>query len=286
MKKGMTFIGALLFASTILMSCRGSSNSEESSEAKISLPDPPSDIKYASVQLIDGPLSNYVEVVPGEYALELEKSEEKYLLGYKGQMKVKFKFLKSIEIKEGQGYNYYGPSLLGKALDEQGAPLEFEIDATTDKDLATYLKRGSGEEWLTLEVFAGTCQNAEEASKQLENFKKGKKVRFNSEIVEEKFGSESSSSNSGSSEDNKSSSSSGDCDEFLEGYEKFMVEYIAVLKKYKNNPTDASILSEYTSVMSKASEWSSKTSDCASDSKFASKFSEIQMKIANAASGI
>lgn len=283
MKKVMTIFGALIFASTILTSCGGGNKSED----KISLPDPPRDIKYSGVTLIDGPLSGYVEVVPGEYVLELEKNEDKFLLGYNGTMKVKFKFLKSLDVKAGTGYNNYGPSLLGKALDEQGAPLEFELDISADKDLATYLKRGSGEEWLTLHISGqGLCENAEEAAKQLDKYKKGKKIRFNSEIVEEKFDSESSSSSSSNSESSEVSSSSDDCDEFLAGYEKFMDKYIDVLKKYKANPTDASIMSDYTSLMTEATEWSTKTADCAADPKFAAKFVAIQTKIANAASGL
>jgi hypothetical protein len=285
MKKATSIFGAILFVSVILTSCGG--NSESESGEKISLPDPPTDVKYDGVQLIDGPLSEYIEVVPGQYALELEKKEEKYILGYSGTIKVKFKFLKPIDVRSGSGYNNYGPSLLGKALDEKGAPLDFNMDINADKDLATYLKRGSGEEWLTLNINSqGLCENADEAAKQLEKYKSGKKIRFNSEIVEEKFDSGSSTSNSSEAEKSDESNSTSDCEEFLKGYEDFMDSYIAILKKYKNNPTDASILSEYTSVLSEASEWSSKTADCAADAEFAAKFTEIQMKIANAASDL
>ena len=279
MRKTLTSFVAILFASLVLTSCGG-----EKKEEKITLPDPPTDLKYEAVTLVDGPLSEYVEVVPGSYLFEMVKDENTFNPGYKETMKVKFKFIKSIDVKAGQGYNNYGPSLIGKALDEQGAPLEFELSSNTDTDLATYLKRGSGEEWLTLNTFGqGSISTEEDAVKLLEKYKKGRKIRFNSEIVEEKIESASSSSNVESSE---VSSSSGDCDDFLEGYEKFMDDYIAILKKYKNDPTDASVLSEYTSIMSEASKWSSKTADCAADSKFASKFAAIQMKIANAASGM
>lgn len=282
MKKLMTIFGAIFIVSVIMTSC-GGGNKEE----KITLPDPPTDLKYEGVTLIDGPLSEYIEVVPGSYLFEMAKDEDSYSPGYKETMKVKFKFIKSIDVKAGRGYNNYGPSLNGKALDEQGAPLEFELSVSTDKDLATYLKRGSGEEWLTLYVSGqGSISTQEDAVKLLEKYKKGKKIRFNSEIVEEKFDSESSSASSSNSESNEVSSSSGDCDEFLDGYEKFMDDYIAILKKYKNDPTDASILSEYTSIMSEATEWSTKTADCAADEKFAAKFTAIQMKIANAASGM
>jgi hypothetical protein len=72
----------------------------------------------------------------------------------------------------------------------------------------------------------------------------------------------------------------------LEGYEKFMNDYIEVLKKYKEDPNDAALMGEYTTLMSEASQWASKTGDCSTDPAFAAKFSAIQMKIATAASGM
>ena len=99
---------------------------------------------------------------------------------------------------------------------------------------------------------------------------------------EEEFDSESSSN----SESNEMSSSSVDCDEFLEGYEKFMDEYIAIIKKMQKNPDDMSVMTDYTSMMTEATEWTEKTADCAADAQFASKFAAIQMKIANAAAGM
>ena len=279
MKKLIKKYGIMVLFLFLLVNC-----GKKNEEGKVSLPDPPTDIKYEGVALVDGPLSGYIEVVPGSYTLELSKDETKFLLGYNGKMKVKFKFLKPFDVKTGQGYNNYGPSLLGKALDAKGIPLDFSLDISTDSDLATYLKRGSGEEWLTLRISGqGNCDNAEEAAKQLEVYKKGKKIRFNSEIVEEKFDSEVTATSSSDIESTDVETTGGDCDEFLSGYEQFMDNYISILKKYKNNPTDASILSEYTSIMAEASEWSSKTSDCATDPKFASKFTAIQLKIASAA---
>ncbi|MDY0281901.1 MAG: hypothetical protein RBR35_15230 [Salinivirgaceae bacterium] len=276
MKKAMTFLGVIVATLVLMTSCGGSSSKKKS----ITLPDAPTDLKYEAITSIEGPLSKYVEVVPGSYLFELEKKEDRYSLGYSGIMNVKFKFIKPIDIKAGSGYNYYGPSLIGKALDAQGIPLDFKLSINKNKDLATYLKRGTGEEWLTLDVSGqGICNNVEDAALQLAKYEKGKKIRFNSEIVEEKFESSSSSSNS-------SSKSSSDCEEFLKGYEKFMNEYIAILKKYKNNPSDMTIMSEYTSLMMKATEWNTKVADCASDAKFAQKISTIQKKIAKAAAGL
>lgn len=258
----------------------------DNSNSHITLADPPPDLKYESVALIDGPLSDYIQVLPGKYLFELKKNEDKFLLGYEGIMKVKFRFLKPLDAKVGMGYNYYGPSLKGKALDEQGAPLNFQLNANTDEDLATYLRRGSGEEWLVLRLSAqGKADSKEEADRMLAGFEKGKKIRFNSEIILEENRKESSSSRANTEttlDKTTSSASSEDCDEFLRGYEEFMNEYIAIMKKYKDDPTDISLINEYTEMLSKAGDWSDKTKGCEDDPAFATRFIEIQMKIAKA----
>lgn len=46
--------------------------------------------------------------------------------------------------------------------------------------------------------------------------------------------------------------------QFLIDYDGFVDEYVEIIKKYKENPADMSILSEYTDMVSKASEWSQK----------------------------
>jgi hypothetical protein len=103
----------------------------------------------------------------------------------------------------------------------------------------------------------------------------------------EKSGDNSASNQKGSTtEKTSSSSTTGDCDQFLKDYESFMVKYIDFLKKYKANPTDPAILSEYTSMAAESQTWSTKTANCAADPMYAAKFSAIAMKIANAAAGL
>jgi hypothetical protein len=80
-------------------------------------------------------------------------------------------------------------------------------------------------------------------------------------------------------------SNNSECDEFLEGYENFMDNYIVILKKSKADPTDMSIMTEYMSLMTEASEWTSKTPDC-TDMAFLGKLSKIQMKMTTAAAGM
>lgn len=46
---------------------------------------------------------------------------------------------------------------------------------------------------------------------------------------------------------------------FLQKYEEWVNDYIDLIKKYKANPNDASIISEYVDMMTKLSEWSEKS---------------------------
>ncbi len=57
---------------------------------------------------------------------------------------------------------------------------------------------------------------------------------------------------------------------FLKEYEEWVDEYIAITKKYKANPSDYSVLSEYTELAQKASEWSVKADDITKELKNAS----------------
>ncbi|MGN0173998.1 MAG: DUF6591 domain-containing protein [Acutalibacteraceae bacterium] len=64
---------------------------------------------------------------------------------------------------------------------------------------------------------------------------------------------------------NTKEKSSVDWKEFLKEYEEWVDSYIELLKKYKDNPSDMSILSEYTEQMNKVSEWSEKAEKIEAD---------------------
>lgn len=72
-----------------------------------------------------------------------------------------------------------------------------------------------------------------------------------------------------------------DCNQLLSDYEDFMNEYVEFMNKYKENPTDHSLLVDYQRLMTESNEWTTKIGSCANDPAFASKFSTIQIKIAN-----
>ena len=46
--------------------------------------------------------------------------------------------------------------------------------------------------------------------------------------------------------------------EFLKEYEAWVDSYVALMKKYKANPTDTSLLTEYANMMNQVAEWSTK----------------------------
>jgi hypothetical protein len=107
---------------------------------------------------------------------------------------------------------------------------------------------------------------------------------------------------SGSEGDNSSSSGAGmggnansdeanagasavDCDQFYADYEAFVDSYIKLLKKYKANPSDATIVAEYSEAASRAASLETDASGCA-DSKYAGKIIALQQKLAKAATGL
>lgn len=101
---------------------------------------------------------------------------------------------------------------------------------------------------------------------------------------------------SGTSDDNTSDanadkkadeevSGSSDCDQFIKDYEAFATSYIKVLKKYKANPTDMTVLGEYTEMAQKAAKMDKEAKDC-NDAVYVSKIAAIASKIASAAAGL
>ena len=75
---------------------------------------------------------------------------------------------------------------------------------------------------------------------------------------------------------------SGDCDDFIDDYEKWMDEYVALLGEYKENPMGLVASEKYTSMSMEMMNWSSKWSelavDCASDPEYEERINKIQEK--------
>jgi len=81
------------------------------------------------------------------------------------------------------------------------------------------------------------------------------------------------------------SSSSDEWDSVLDDYESYVDDYVAIIKKQKENPTDMSIMTEYQELMQKGTEWSTKMSEMSSNfgPEQLSRMLEIQAKLSKAA---
>ena len=80
--------------------------------------------------------------------------------------------------------------------------------------------------------------------------------------------------------------------EFLTEYKAWVDKYIAIVKKYKANPQDTSILSDYTSMMSELAQWQSKADNVQKElesaspselAEYSAKLLKIAEKISKAA---
>lgn len=74
-----------------------------------------------------------------------------------------------------------------------------------------------------------------------------------------------------------------DCDEFIDSYEAWMGDYLALLEKYKDNPTDLISAPEYSQMTMQAAEWATSWStklatSCAANSGYEKRMREIQEK--------
>ncbi len=56
-----------------------------------------------------------------------------------------------------------------------------------------------------------------------------------------------------------------DWEKFLDDYEKWVDDYVALMEKYEQNPTDMSILNEYTEMLSDLTEWSNNADDISAE---------------------
>ena len=77
--------------------------------------------------------------------------------------------------------------------------------------------------------------------------------------------------------------------EFLKDYEEWVDEYIALMKKQKENPTDLTILSDYSKMTLEMAEWAEKSDDIAGsieDTDEALEYSKEVLRIAGKLSEI
>lgn len=80
--------------------------------------------------------------------------------------------------------------------------------------------------------------------------------------------------------------SNSECEQFISDYEDFADSYIAVMEKIQADPTDESVLQEYTEMMNKGTEIQARTSTNCDDEESIERINEISARIKDAAEGI
>jgi hypothetical protein len=256
MKKVMTIFGAIIFASLILTSCGGGDGTKEN-------PVKPNKFK--------GDLSDYFEIVDGTYKLEIrtynsgENSEAVLKVQVKRNEKT-FEF----DAVELAGYTKYSNRYIAlecELLDNSKVPVE----TTEPKDLKTLASLKTNETgWAEFSFPAGDANKFD----KVQSFNLLSTIKLSTET--------NSTESSAISSESEGSTSNVDCDQFIKDYSAFADSYVKLMKKYKANSSDPSILTEYTEAAQKAMDMQKDASSC-TDPAYASKLMEIANKIAKAA---
>lgn len=258
MKKLIKSLCVLFFSSAVLTSCGDNQESLILKLDKVS---------------INGDSKEYIEVVPGEYELKKVKDE---LESDQLQISIKFRVKKEYDqskLDENTGIG----NLSLRIIDQSGSPLDLEFDPAdvADYDKITSLLKGKVGDEVT--VLFRPVGFAPEETLLNDILKNGKNIEITSaDITNPKT--EPIIDNSISID-----SETGDCEQFCSDYEEFANEYVSFMKKYKANPSDMTILSEYSEMMQKASEMQESSVDCAADPAVAARVTKVLSKIAKAA---
>jgi hypothetical protein len=261
MKKTIKILGLTLMIAIILVSCGGSDKTTLTVD-KVS---------------ITGEAKDYIAVVPGTY----EITKTKGTFGEELTLSIKCKVTNSFDqSKIGEDTAFESMHL--QIINDKGSPIDliFSPSGVSDYDKIESLLKGKPGDEVTVVFKSDEMGASEEAISEV--MKNGKGIEITSGAIVNLL-TEPIIDNSASAEDSDSSTDdSSDCDQFITDYEEFVTDYIKVLKKYKANPSDTSILTEYTELAQKASEMQSQANDC-TDPKYATRLLQLSNKMAKAA---
>lgn len=232
---------------------------------------------------ITGDLKGYLEVVDGNYTISSVSGL---------YLNVKFKAVN--KLPEGKDFE----ELRAELLDATGMPLtgvgafhlKYGIWAHADQidKLKNALKNGAEEFAVQLEYDSWGACSSKEALKL--GSKKAVSFSMTSKLTE--ASTSTSTGNSGVTTTDNSNvtstekSGSQNWNSILDSYEKYITQYIALLKKA--NAGDMSAMTEYASMMEKATEFADKLENASDDLSPAqsARFLKLQTKLTNAAAGL
>jgi hypothetical protein len=249
--KNLNLLGLALVVVILLASCGNNSIKEKT-------------IKANSIS-ISGDGKDYIKVVDGDYILKVV--EAKVAISIKLELNKKYDGEKQPEMG----------NLALIPLDKSGSAVPDLGDSflpMNEWDKIKDLLKGDVGKQITISFVCGHYFSDKDMLKRIMKETENFEIRF-ADIT----GSSSSESNTNS---NNALASSTDCDQFIKDYETFVDGYVKILKKYKINQTDPTILNEYTEVLQKATEMQTNAANC-SDPKYSSKLMALATKMTKAA---
>jgi hypothetical protein len=278
---GVIALVVILFVQNQIRSCSNKTN-EDNLKKELTLKEafvPNKKVyKISATQLqINGPLGDYLKIANSNAEFKFINTSKEFMDDdhiQKWELKVKCERLPKKLEWDIQNLNGNYTSLSLAIVDINGKPISgAEVECASGHDLIDKiltLKNGQ-EGWVTFNLSKGKAFE-QDVLKGWKKFVVNSKIGFVNETI--------------SSEANEPVvSSSSDCDEFIAEYEEFVNSYVVILKKYKANPTDASIISEYTKMAAKAVTMKKDAANC-NDPKYVTKLLKLNTKITNALSGI
>lgn len=211
---------------------------------------------------LTGDVMNNIKIIPGDYKIVLEKGAEKGT----GKIAITLR-IETLEPVKGWGANTGLDDFYPTLLDENDNIIEVWDGPSPNMDWDRLREACIGKKGDVNSVkFWWEFVNDIDAG--WERVQKAKNIEIlNTKLV---------------NLETSSVSYSGDCEQFIKDYEAFADSYIKLLKKYKENPTDETILTEYTEASQKAIALQTDASNC-TDASYANKLLEIGNKIAKAA---
>jgi predicted DNA-binding protein YlxM (UPF0122 family) len=67
-----------------------------------------------------------------------------------------------------------------------------------------------------------------------------------------------------------------ECDQFLQDYEGWVNRYIAILKRFQQNPKDKTIIEDYQVMVGQIRQWDNRSIQCIKDSAILKRYVELQ----------
>ena len=270
MKREILFAGAVALMSTILLSCGGGDSSEPSDEVKELSDEAYNNFNPKIIEKnistennnITGELGDYLSIKSLETKVSYIGMNKPFAGEWAQDWEIKVNVERSstklaydIETINGN-YTHLALSI----LDKDGFPISGlePVDNNSGHKLVDQvlsLKKGE-DGWVTFTYRVGDL-NEEDIIVNWEHYSLSSEIGFvkNSDDDDDDDDDEST----------DGSSSSAEWNEVLDGYQDYVDDYVAILKKQKADPSDMSILTEYQELMIKGTEWATKMSELSSD---------------------